>query len=310
MKKITILSTTLLLTFLFTFVFSPIETALAQSTGADQSAYASHLQSLYTGYDKGNGQQSPLAASAGSCIGSFVGNWIGGQVSKGLSSMFSSDSALKKLVPTDDTNQKSANYRDETLNGIAFCVGNGLITAITQSIVQWINNGFKNPDGTSGPSFLSNPSRFFRQMADREVGAFFQGLGPIGNVLCKPFDLQIRLSLLSQYNRRGNAGLCTLTSIKQNLSRFGNNGNGYLGDWFQLTQQDNNNAIGSYFIARQQLADGITYSVDQNKMEIDLGKGFLDLKTCSKYSNTVKDPNTGKYECTEWKHTTPGNLGI
>jgi hypothetical protein len=203
--------------------------------------------------------------------------------------------------------QKSANYREETLNGMAFCIGNGLINAMSDSIVQWINNGFKNPDGTSGPGFLSNPGQFFQQIANQAVGGFFQGLGPIGNIVCKPFDLKIRLALLNQYNNNGSGQQqCTLDSIKQNFSRFGQGGN-YMGDWFQLTQQDQNNAMGSYFIARDQMAKGIEYDVSKNKVEVDLGKGFLNLKKCVKYSTTAKDLNTGKPQCTEWKTTTPGS---
>ena len=46
--------------------------------------------------------------------------------------------------------------------------------------------------------------------------------------------------------------------------------------------------------------------MQQNKMEIDLGKGFFNLKKCKKYSSTAVDPNTGKAQCSEWESTTPG----
>ena len=77
-------------------------------------------------------------------------------------------------------------------------------------------------------------------------------------------------------------------------------------NWFQLTQEENNNAIGSYFIARQRMAEGIKYQVEQNKLEVNLGRGFLNLKKCVKYSSTKKDLNTGKPECEKWETTTPG----
>ena len=314
--------------FLFTLIpTSTLHGATINPTAtADQVNYAQQLRSMYSGYNtSGTGNQSGLSTTVGGCIGSFVGNWVAEKTAGTLKSMFASKattlatgamSAAQRPVPTLSTLElaeqknttaelQSANYRDETLNGLAFCIGNGLIDSMSNSIVQWINNGFKNPDGTSGPAFLSNPGKFFSQMADREVGNFFQSLGPIGNIVCKPFDLQIRLALMNDYNRN-NQQQCTLTSIKQNFSNFGNGGD-YMGQWFHLTQEDNNNAIGSYFIARQKLSEGITYSVQQNKLEIDLGKGFLSYKKCKTYDNTKKDLNTGKAPCVEWETVTPGS---
>jgi hypothetical protein len=313
-KKLLLLAT-LIPVFLFSIVFvnktnaqATTNTTNSSMTTEQESAYMEELKQLYTGYDQAEGGNSSVLSSAASgCVGSFVGNWLGNKISDIVSQKVSGavGDMIAPSVPTDDKNQKSANYRDEVMNGIAFCIGNGLIDAMSASIVQWINNGFKNPDGTSGPGFLTNPGKFFQQIADKEVGGFFQGLGPIGNVLCKPFDLQIRLALLNEYNNRGNyQQQCSLASIKDNFSNFGSTD--YMGDWFELTQQPNNNAIGSYFIARDNLANGINYNVDQNKMEIDLGKGFLNLKKCVKYSETKKDPNTGKPECTQWQTTTPG----
>jgi hypothetical protein len=331
MKKTKILLSIVLSIFLFSSILFPITKINAQVTSAPPRAivvpesgipkaipvtgqdlidYQKGLNQMYTGYPgTTGGAQSPASAAASGCIGTFLGNAVGGFLSKSLGAILPSSAAEVAAalikVPTNDFQAKQANFREETLNGIGFCIGNALIDAMSASIVQWINNGFKNPDGTSGPGFLTNPGSFFKQMADREVGAFFQGLGPIGNIVCKPFDLKIRLALLNDYNGRGNSQLCTLTSIKQNLSRFGENGN-YLGDWFQLTQEDNNNAIGSYFIARQKMDDGIKYDIETNKMEINLGKGFFSFKKCVSYSSTAKDPNTGKAQCTRWDYTTPG----
>ncbi len=271
-------------------------------TAADKAAYQAELKKLYTGYGSSTTAQSPTSAAASGCIGSFIGSWVGGQASNAIGSILPSSVADALRVPITNPTQ---NFREETLNGIAFCIGNALIDAMSASIVQWINNGFKNPDGTNGPAFLSNPDMFFKQIMNQEVGAFFQSMGPIGKIICNPFDLKIRLALLNQYNGGMRQQQCSLDNIKQNWARFGQNGN-YMSDWFQLTQQDQNNAMGSYFIARDQMASNIKNSVDQKKTELDQGKGFLSLKKCVKYSTTVKDPNTGKAKCAEWQTTTPG----
>lgn len=282
---------------------SSYNTFNSNSSAADNAAYQAKIKSLYTGYASSTSSQSSVGQSIGACIGSFVGNAMGSRLGSSLGDMFGS-SGTTQQVPTDD---KKTNYREETLNGVAFCAGNALINLMSDQIVAWINNGFKNPDGTKGPSFLSNPGSFFKQVADREAGAFFQSLGPIGNVVCKPFDLQIRLALLNDYKGGSGQQQCSLTSIKQNFANFGKGSNGFSGDFFQLTQQDQNNAMGSYFIARDKMAEGIKYTVAENKLEVDLGKGFLNFKKCVKYSTTTKDPNTGKAQCSEWQTTTPGS---
>jgi hypothetical protein len=273
-------------------------------TGADAASYNQGMNSLGSQNQQG-ASPSQAQASGGACVGQIVGGALGQLVGGGMAAMFATPGALV-TVPGNDVQQAGSNYKETILDSVAYCIANMLLESMTASIVSWINNGFKNPDGTSGPGFITNPEEFFKQMADREVGSFFQGLGPIGNLVCKPFDLQIRLALLNDYNQMGNMNQCTLTSIKDNLDNFGNGQNGYMGDWFELTQNSNNNAIGSYFNQRQKLSEAIVYDAEQNRLEVDIGKGFLSFKKCVAYSTTKVDPNTRKAECTKWETTTPG----
>ena len=199
------------------------------------------------------------------------------------------------------TVQKKVQNADENTNkwtSVMVCIGNELIQQVTKSTVQWINNDFKNPDGTKGPSFISNPSQFFTGVADRSVGSFIQGLGPVGSLLCKPFDIKIRLALLNEYRGGSQQNSCSLTSIKNNFENFGKSTD-YWGEWFQLTQQDNNNYMGSYFKASEQMKKSIQYNQNANQLEITLGRGFMDMKKCPNGASTCKD--------SEMIHTTPGS---
>jgi hypothetical protein len=290
-----------------TVVSSDVTTGAPRATvvtGADAASYNQGMNSLGSQNQQG-ASPSQAQASGGACVGQIVGGALGELVGGGMAAMFATPAALV-TVPGNDAQQAGSNFKETILDSVAYCIANMLLESMTASIVSWINNGFKNPDGTSGPGFITNPEEFFKQMADREVGSFFQGLGPIGNLVCKPFDLQIRLALLNDYNQMGNMNQCTLTSIKDNLDNFGNGGNGYMGDWFELTQNSNNNAIGSYFNQRQKLSEAIVYDAEQNRLEVDIGKGFLSFKKCVAYSTTKVDPNTRKAECTKWETTTPG----
>lgn len=187
----------------------------------------------------------------------------------------------------------SDNTAKNFLTPLAVCIANELVQAMTASTLQWINSGFKNPDGTKGPGFVTNPSKFFQGIADREVGGFFQSLGPVGNILCKPFDVKIRLALLNQYRGSGQSSQCTLASVQKNFENFGkgtNGGNGnYWNDWFELTQKDQNNYMGSYFLARDQLARNVAYNQDMNRLEITISQGFLSLKKCPNGASKCDD---------------------
>ena len=96
---------------------------------------------------------------------------------------------------------------------------------------------------------------------------------------------------------------CSLASIEKNFQNFGKGTSGgtgnYWSDWFELTQKDQNNYMGSYFLARDQMGDNIAYNQNMNRLEITIGKGFLDMKKC---------PNNEK-TCAEsaMEHTTPGS---
>ena len=291
------------------------------SAGADAASINSQVKALQSAqYNGGNtsGNSSTAlnyASASTNCLtkiaATFLSRYVTGYLKSKVTNAVSGavTNVVSNKVPTRATETEteiqtvqnkvsSADANTNQWTSVMICIGNELIQQVTQSTVQWINNDFKNPDGTKGPGFVSNPSQFFTGVADRAAGSFIQGLGPVGSLLCKPFDIQIRLALLNEY--RGSSGQqsqCSLTSIKNNINNFGKSTD-YWGDWVQLTQS-NNNFIGSYFSARDQMANDIKYNQDQNRLEITIGKGFLDYKKC---------PNNAK-TCAESAmiHSTPGS---
>ncbi|MEI6480384.1 MAG: hypothetical protein WCO12_02570 [bacterium] len=270
------------------------------------------------------------SSAFGGCIGKIAGKYIANYIGLGISSAVNAIStalglaskterttsatvqAADLVIAVPITNKSGYLQNDALLNlqedarrqsgsdntaknfltPMAVCIANELVQAMTASTIQWINSGFKNPDGTSGPGFVSNPSKFFQGIADRETTGFFQALG--GSFLCKPFSIQVRLALLNDYrgSYQGQAQ-CTLESIKNNLQNFGKGTNGgtgnYWNDWFQLTQQDNNNYMGSYFLARDQLSKNIAYNQDMNRLQITIDRGFLAMKKCPDGGSTCAE---------------------
>lgn len=293
--------------------------------------------------EQGNGLPANYTSAMGNCVGPVLIKYIenlmgisvqglvgkattavtgaisgilgGGGVSGAVSGATGGKVNIGSQVPTDPQTIKTQvdDIKSKTsaqessgnlLTPLAICVANKLVQQMTSATVQWINNGFQNPDGTTGPAFVSNPKQFFLGIADREAGGFFQGLGPVGSLLCKPFDIKVRLAILNEY--RGSyaqQAQCSLSSIKNNLQNFGKGSSGkggnYWNDWFELTQKDQNNAMGSYFLAREEMAKSIQYNQDVNRLEVTIGRGFLDMKKCVKYKADGKT-------CQDWTVTTPG----
>lgn len=178
------------------------------------------------------------------------------------------------------------------------CIVEPLVTIMARSIlenftaqtVQWINSGFQG-----SPQYVTNIQGFFADVGDQAAGQFIAGLGPVGQMLCSPFDLQLRLSLGLQYssNYRQLIG-CRLSDIQNNVQRAFTNGQ--FGDrgwdnWLQLTTVPQNNPYGAYLKAVEAMDIRIGNAQYSLGKELDFGKGFL----------SSKDPVTNKI-------TTPGSL--
>lgn len=255
-----------------------------------QGAVGSIFGGLGSGSSGGSGGSG--SSSGGSGVG---GNSVPTEAGQGTQ--------FRQNLQTQTTKQTYLEKAQNFLQPLAICITNELVRGMTNATVQWIGNGFKNPDGTTGPAFVSDPKSFFMGIADREAGGFLQSLGGVGSLLCKPFDVKVRLALLNDYRQSyDQQAQCSLASIQKNFSNFGKGKNGsngnYWGDWLQLTQKDSNNAMGSYFNARNEMSRSINYNQDINRLEVTIGRGFLDQKTCTKY--------VGK-TCQKWDVQTPGS---
>ncbi|MBI2476075.1 MAG: hypothetical protein HYV67_02445 [Candidatus Taylorbacteria bacterium] len=166
-----------------------------------------------------------------------------------------------------------------------------LLDKFTAATVNWINSGFQG-----SPLYVTNLQGFLAGAADQAAGQFIQGLGPIGSILCSPFDLQLRLSLGLQYSQPGYYQYigCRLSDIQNNIQRAFTSGawgrNGW-DSWIQLTAYPQNNPYGAYLKAVDSIDASIAGTQFTLTKQLDFGKGFL----------SSVDPRTGKI-------TTPGSL--
>ena len=221
-------------------------------------------------------------------------------------------SGFGQTVPVNDDAVKAMDRANANINAntsgqaqgatVTRCVVEPLVTTMVRSLlntftaqtINWINGGFKG-----SPLYVTNPQGFLTDIADQSLGQFINSLGPIGQIVCSPFDLQLRLSLNLQFNTGlGNDYYqevgCRLTDIQKNVQRaftggvFGQNG---WDSWLQTIAQPQNNPYGAYIKAVDSLDVTIAGRQSINLKQLDWGNGFL--------SST--DPETGDV-------STPGSL--
>ncbi|MSU55556.1 MAG: hypothetical protein EXS46_03415 [Candidatus Taylorbacteria bacterium] len=192
-------------------------------------------------------------------------------------------------VMTVPINSSAANSISGNTSGqtqgftIQRCIVEPLVTTMARSLlsnftaqtVKWINSGFKG-----SPLYVTNLQGFMSGVADQAVGQFIEGLGPIGKILCSPFDLQLRLSLGLQYaapDYRQEIG-CTLSYIQQNVQKafvggsFGSKG---WDNWLEMTATPQNNPYGSFLKSTSAIDAQIAFKIGDQTKKLDWGSGFL-----------------------------------
>lgn len=161
---------------------------------------------------------------------------------------------------------------DKFLGCIARTIAKVALNQITNSVVNWINSGFKG-----SPSFIQNPTRFFNNVADQAAGTFIQGSAL--SFLCSPFQLQIKIAIAQSYANR-NANSCTLTKVVGNVQNF-MRGNFLSGNWAGLlsfTNVPTNNPYGAFLYAQAGLSLSVQTAKGQQQIDLLQGQGFLSFK--------------------------------
>jgi len=190
------------------------------------------------------------------------------------------------------------------LDALAWGIAKSIVSQMTQSIVTWINSGFRG-----SPAFVQDFEGFMLDVADREVGNYIQNIGALGSFVCSPFKLDIQISLANSFargNRNGlPAGSCTLTGVMENFENFigGDFASGGWDAWFKVvTEPQIYTPLGAEALATAGLVVKIKNTQDQEEKLLDFGGGFLSKKHCT----TLPAPAGGGPPEQECRVVTPG----
>jgi hypothetical protein len=147
------------------------------------------------------------------------------------------------------------------------------ISAIVDSTVAWINNGFNG-----NPAFISDPGKYFTNIADGIAGDYIYGSDV--SFLCSPLQNNLRTSLQLNYTRETGrlqrSSQCTLSGVANNINDFYNDfSKGGWESWFELTQTSSYNPYEAYIDSRDELNGIIINTVAGKSQKLNWGKGFL-----------------------------------
>lgn len=204
---------------------------------------------------------------------------------------------------TTAVNTTAAAAKEISLDQIGFLLAKAMLSQMLQSLVTWINSGFKG-----SPAFIQDLDRFLLDVADEAAGEFIQGLGDIGSFICSPFrlDIQLALSLRYQRAREGNSiDSCTLSGVVGNIEDFFNGqvaNENFWQQWIQVTSRpETYTPYGQFMAAEGQLNARITNARGQQLEIANWGNGFLSNEICE----AIEGPSGQNQNCVI---STPGRV--
>lgn len=174
--------------------------------------------------------------------------------------------------------------KEYVLDGIAWKIAKSVISSMVQSLVSWINSGFKG-----SPMFVQDLLGTLLETADQVAGQYIQELGGAGSFLCSPFKLDIQIALAVDYQKsRVNqpVSTCSLSGIIDNIEGFlsgaqGSFSEGGWNDWFDVTSQPGKyTPFGAKLAAEIGLNAAIVNAKGEKLSILEFGQGFLSNEVC------------------------------
>ncbi|TSC58562.1 MAG: hypothetical protein Greene041679_95 [Parcubacteria group bacterium Greene0416_79] len=187
----------------------------------------------------------------------------------------------KTLVETivQTTKTVALHLKEFVGDKLANALAKAALRSITQSIVNWINTGFKG-----SPSFVTNPEGFLLDVGDQVIGQAIEYAEPL---LCAPFRFDIRLALGLDYSFGTSRDIrCRLTDVIANVQgsydafAAGNFTAGGWSDWIHITGVPQNNPYGAYLQTVDKIDARIISATGKEIKLLDFGRGFLSFREC------------------------------
>lgn len=188
--------------------------------------------------------------------------------------------------------------KEYVLDGIGWMIAKRIVSAMVDSLVTWINSGFKG-----SPAFVQDLQGFLLDVGDQVVGDYIQELGAVGSFICSPFRLDVQVAVSQQYQLSRvdqYASDCTLSGALGNIKSFTSGApgsfsqNGGWDNWFDITSSpEKYTPYGSYVTAQAGANARLVNAKGEELSFLNFGGGFLSGEICSQ----VQGPNGTKEDC-------------
>lgn len=173
-------------------------------------------------------------------------------------------------------NDVAQTTKEYGLDAVGWTIVNLIIERMAASTVTWINSGFQG-----SPAYVTDPEAYFTDIGDRVAGQFIFR-APYLNTLCGPINARIRIALTNNYIRDDDRRWrCTLSDVVDNVDDFMNDfERGGWDGFFELTQRQQNNPMGAYIQAENEMYAQIATRKGVKRAELDWGRGFMSFEVC------------------------------
>ena len=258
----------------------------------------------------GNTTGGGAGSGAGSMIGCGAAASVGGAVDAANLLASAGAGARVPTAPSDAPANAltSQNVQTQTtvecvLNGLVYQLKQGLIAALVQSIIDWINSGFQG-----GPSFVTNLGDFLQQIADNTSLDFLKSANSPLAAVCSPFKLQIQITLANESRNQQKSIQCSLGDATRNIEGFlgGDFSQGGWPAWFSLSTNIQNNPYGAYLASKSELSAEIIGAQNLALTKYTAQGSFLDKEVCDAYDHTGALDANGQAKCVHSHVVTPG----
>lgn len=257
------------------------------------------------------------------CGASVAGGAVGGahvaaqSVAGSASGLPVSDLGTHINTSIGNLNTGAITAKECVLDGIGIALAEGMISALSQGIVDWINGGFEG-----SPAFVTDLNGFLGEVADHTALDFIEGT-ELG-FLCSPFELDVRITLAVQRQPFQERIRCSLGEVIDNADRFfsGDFSQGGWPAWFKVHTDLQNMPYGALLLASAELDARIDSRVGEERTLLNFGNGIFSKGKCVSGGSThaggntpnhaggTNYPSNSKFGCIssggKWTIVTPG----
>lgn len=156
-----------------------------------------------------------------------------------------------------------------SLDALAYCLLNSIISYIADATIEWINSGFEG-----SPMFVNDTQGFFQSVVDYELNNFMQELQD--GLLCEPITLDLQLALMKQAMRNGardsrcGAGGASAINNLQ-TGRYSS------ADANKVLLNSGSNPLTSYYNTTDSATLRLRGKRNLIQLEVDWGRGWLGV---------------------------------